>query len=162
METSLIGGREVVLDEAGLQSWAETVGRAAARDAVFVALYGPLGSGKSTLVRAACRGAGVRGPVPSPTFTLVNRHELRDGSYLYHVDLYRIGSAEEVWELGWQDLLAGTGPVFVEWADRAAALLPPHRWDVYLAFADRPDLRRVAAHRRGQAPELALHGALPV
>lgn len=159
MSSSLVvgvDGAEMVVDEVGLQRWAEELGRAAARADVFVGLYGPLGSGKSTLVRAACRGAGVSGPVPSPTFTLVNSHQLPDGHYLYHVDLYRIGSAEEVWELGWQDLLAGAGPVFVEWADRAAALLPPDRWDVRLTFVGCPDLRRVTAHRRGRAPELPI------
>lgn len=142
----------MVLDEQELEAWAARLGRAAVRSSVFVALYGTLGSGKSTVVRAACRGAGVEGAIPSPTFTLVNRYRLPGGDFVYHVDLYRIEAETEVWELGWQDLLAGSGPVFVEWADRAAALLPADRWDVYLEFADRADRRRVSAHRRGAAP----------
>ncbi len=143
-----------VLNEAELRCWAADLGREAVRYAAFVALYGALGSGKSTLVRAACRGAGVVGPIPSPTFTLVNRYRLPDGGFVHHVDLYRIESQEEVWELGWQELLARTGPVFVEWADRAVALLPDDRWDIRLAFAERSDRRTISAQARGDAPRL--------
>ena len=145
---------ELVASEDELRRWAEKLGRVAVSDRVFVALYGSLGSGKSTVVRAACRGAGVTGPIPSPTFTLVNRYRLADGSFVHHVDLYRIESAAEVWELGWEDLLKGSGAVFVEWAERAAALLPVDRWDLRLSFVDRPDRRRVDARRRGGAPPL--------
>jgi tRNA threonylcarbamoyladenosine biosynthesis protein TsaE len=143
-----------VLSEAELRCWAADLGREAVRYGAFVALYGALGSGKSTLVRAACRGAGVVGPIPSPTFTLVNRYRLPDGGFVHHVDLYRIESEEEVWELGWQELLVRSGPVFVEWADRAAALLPDDRWDIRLAFAERSDRRTISAQARGDAPRL--------
>lgn len=145
---------DLVVDEIQLERWAADVGRAAVRAGLFVALYGPLGSGKSTVVRAACRGAGIAGPVPSPTFTLVNRYRLPEGGFIHHVDLYRIESEAEVWELGWQELLTGAGAVFVEWADRAAALLPADRWDVRLGFVRRPDRRRLSARRCGQAPDL--------
>ena len=146
------GGR--VVSEAELRCWAADLGRQAVRYGAFVALYGTLGSGKSTLVRAACRSAGVVGPIPSPTFTLVNRYRLPDGGFVHHVDLYRIESEEEVWELGWQELVARSGPVFVEWADRAAALLPEDRWDIHLAYAESSDCRRISAHARGDAPRL--------
>lgn len=146
------GGR--LVSEAELRCWAADLGRQAVRYGAFVALYGTLGSGKSTLVRAACRSAGVVGPIPSPTFTLVNRYRLPDGGFVHHVDLYRIESKEEVWELGWQDLLVQGGPVFVEWADRADSLLPDDRWDIHLAFAESSDRRRISAHARGDAPRL--------
>ena len=145
---------ELVLDEAGLRRWAAAVGRAAVRHRVFVALFGALGSGKSTLVRAACRSAGVRGAIPSPTFTLVNRHRLPGGGFVYHVDLYRIESEEDLWELGWQDLSTHGSAVFVEWADRARMLLPEDRWDIRLDFVQNPDRRRITAHARGDAPGL--------
>lgn len=146
------GGR--VVSEAELRCWAADLGREAVRYGAFVALFGALGSGKSTLVRAACRSAGVVGPIPSPTFTLVNRYRLPNGGFVHHVDLYRIESEEEVWELGWQELVALSGPVFVEWADRAAALLPEDRWDIHLAFAERSDRRTISAHARGDTPPL--------
>ena len=145
---------ELVLDEVGLRGWAAAVGRDAVRHRVFVALFGPLGSGKSTLVRAACRSAGVKGAIPSPTFTLVNRYRLPEGGFVYHVDLYRIESEEEVWELGWQDLSTHGSAVFVEWADRARRSLPDDRWDIHLNFVENPDRRRITAHARGEAPSL--------
>ncbi len=148
------GALDWVVDEQELVLWGAELGRVAACSDTFVALYGALGSGKSTLVRSACRAAGVEGPVPSPTFTLVNRHALPDGRYVYHVDLYRIESAGQVWELGWEELVSGPGPVFVEWAERAAALLPRDRWDVRLGFVDDPLLRRAQACRFGHVPEL--------
>ncbi len=148
------GESQRIASEAELRCWAADLGRQAVRSGTFVALYGPLGSGKSTLVRAACRSAGVEGPIPSPTFTLVNRYRLPDGGFVHHVDLYRIESEEEVWELGWQELLARSGPVFVEWADRAAALLPDDRWDIHLAFAESSDRRTISASARGDAPGL--------
>ena len=140
------------LDEAGLRRWAGDIGRCAARAGVFVALYGPLGSGKSTLVRAACRAVGVEGAIPSPTFTLVNRYRLPDGRFIYHVDLYRIETELEIEELGWEDLISGSGPVFVEWADRAGPLLPPDRWDIHLDFVPASGRRSVSASRSGDAP----------
>lgn len=143
-----------VVSEAELRTWASDLGRCALRHRVFIALYGPLGSGKSTFVRAACRSMGISGPIPSPTFTLVNRYSLPNGEFVHHVDLYRIGSDEEVWELGWQELLERGGLVFVEWADRAAALLPIDRWDIHLAFADGSDCRRITARARGDVPRL--------
>lgn len=156
IETSpvLRGALERVVGEAELRRWAADLGRQAVRSRAFVALYGPLGSGKSTLVRAACRGAGIAGPIPSPTFTLVNRYRLPGGGFVHHVDLYRIESEEDVWELGWEDLLQRGGAVFVEWADRAAALLPDDRWDVHLAFAESPERRRISARARGEASPL--------
>lgn len=150
-----LGGEvQRVVSETELRAWASDLGRQALRHGVFVALYGTLGSGKSTLVRAACRSVGISGPIPSPTFTLVNRYSLPNGGFVHHVDLYRIESEEEVWELGWQELLAQRGPVFVEWADRAATLLPADRWDIHLAFAESSDRREVSARTRGDAPRL--------
>ncbi len=151
-ETDLLYDVEQELDEPGLQRWAAEIGLSAAEAGIFVALYGPLGSGKSTLVRAACQAAGVEGPIPSPTFTLVNRYCLPDGRFIHHVDLYRIDTELEVLELGWDDIVSDTGPVFVEWAERAASLLPPDRWDIRLDFGRAPELRSVRATRTGEGP----------
>lgn len=82
-------------------------------------LQGELGAGKSTLARALIRGLGQEGPVPSPTYTLVEPYQLANGP-VYHVDLYRIGSADELEFLGWDEL--GDGLTLVEWPERAAHL----------------------------------------
>lgn len=143
-----------LLDEEALREWGRRLGAAAARERVFVALFGPLGAGKSTLVRAAARGAGVEGAVPSPTYTLVNEHPLpgEDGGTLFHVDLYRLSGPRALDEIGWDRLLAGEGPVFVEWADRAEGALPADRWEVRLDTPEDRSLRRVAVRRAGAAP----------
>ncbi len=159
MSASKSTGIGLPLDEGRLEAWGEAVGRAAGEARVFVALYGELGAGKSTLARAACRGLGVEGPVPSPTFTLVNVHRARDG-VVYHADLYRIvakdagGLAATLVDTGWPDLLQADGPVFVEWADRAGDWLPDDRWDIRLGFAEDPDVRIVSGSALGGAPPL--------
>jgi tRNA threonylcarbamoyladenosine biosynthesis protein TsaE len=91
-----------------------------------VALNGPLGAGKTTLARAILRAASGDPQliVPSPTFTLVEQYDTPAGPY-WHFDLYRLEEPEQVFELGWEEALAG-GIVLVEWADRLGPLLPPH------------------------------------
>jgi tRNA threonylcarbamoyladenosine biosynthesis protein TsaE len=86
-----------------------------------VGLVGELGSGKTTLVQGIARGAGARGYVASPTFTLVREYEGR--LRLYHVDLFRL-QPEDLEGIGFDDLLEADGAVLVEWADRAAGHLP--------------------------------------
>jgi tRNA threonylcarbamoyladenosine biosynthesis protein TsaE len=140
------------LDEPSLQSWGGELGRAAIEADSFVCLYGPLGAGKSTVVRAACRGVGVAGAIPSPTFTLLIRHETPDGRSVWHADLYRLDSPGLLVDAGWPELLEAEGPVFVEWAERAASWLPADRWDVELEFTMQPETRRVSIRAVGEAP----------
>lgn len=93
-------------------------------------LDGPLGAGKTCLVGGLARGLGVAGPITSPTFTLVNQHAGR--LTLYHVDLYRLGSAREVDELGlWESAESG-GVMAVEWLSRFPGTLPPDRLQLEL------------------------------
>jgi len=94
-----------------------------------VALVGPLGAGKTVLVRGMAEGLAVADTrlVCSPTYVIV--HEYAGRCTLYHLDLYRIGSEDELADLGTEEMLAG-GVVVVEWADRAAGRLPPRRWTI--------------------------------
>lgn len=141
------------LDPAALGRWGGALGRAVAREPVFIALDGPLGAGKTTLVKAACAELGVTEPVTSPTFTLVNRYRGAGGPVM-HVDLYRVETPDELVELGWDELLASEAPVFVEWAARAEGALPADRWDISLAFADGGATRAVEARPVGAAPPI--------
>lgn len=84
-----------------------------------VLLAGELGAGKSTFARALIRALGHPGPVPSPTYTLVEPYRVSQGS-IYHIDLYRIASDEELRFLGWNEL--DDGLRLVEWPDRAPGL----------------------------------------
>lgn len=146
------GQASTLLSEDELRAWGRLLGREAGRAEVFVALRGELGAGKSTLARAAARGAGVSGAVPSPTYTLVQEHALPGGGTFYHVDLYRLSGPRDLSEIGWERLLAAAGPVFVEWADRAEGGLPPDRWDVTLEIPDDRSRRRVRLVEAGSAP----------
>jgi tRNA threonylcarbamoyladenosine biosynthesis protein TsaE len=110
----------------------------------FIALTGPLGAGKTTLARGLIRAfVGGDVEVPSPTFTLVQTYcqhsAAKDpapnaglGLDLFHFDLYRLKSAEEVWELGWEDLAEAVA--LVEWPDKAGQYLPANRFDISLSF----------------------------
>ena len=135
-------GLSAELSEQALERWGRAIGRVAAEGRVFVCLYGDLGAGKSTLARAACRGAGVAGAVPSPTFTLVNEYEGPVGTTVRHADLYRIDGPDGLPDMGWAGLVQSDGVVFVEWADRADGYLPADRWDIRLRVRGRQ--RRVA------------------
>ena len=84
-----------------------------------VLLVGELGAGKSTFARGLIHAMGHKGPVPSPTYTLVEPYHLPSGT-VYHVDLYRVSSEEELRFLGWNEL--DDGLRLVEWPDRAPQL----------------------------------------
>jgi tRNA threonylcarbamoyl adenosine modification protein YjeE len=121
-------------------------------------LRGELGAGKSVLARAIARGAGVEPFMPSPTFNLLFRYDASArAAEVFHLDLYRLRSPQEVWELGWRELGEGAQIVLIEWPERAEQLLPKSRWDLELAEVENdPGIRRVQANRRGNAPDLPL------
>lgn len=90
-----------------------------------VALTGEIGAGKTCLTRGLARGLASTTAVSSPTFVLVHRHELRAASHaLYHLDLYRLDSSDELEDIGGAELLHGRDICVVEWAERAGDLLP--------------------------------------
>ena len=100
----------------------------------IVALWGDLGAGKSTLARGLIQGAlGEETEVPSPTFTLVQIYELPDLD-LWHMDLYRLEHAEDVFELGVEDAFVEAASL-IEWPERMGAYLPLHRLDIRLEQA---------------------------
>jgi tRNA threonylcarbamoyl adenosine modification protein YjeE len=93
--------------------------------------------------------------MPSPTFNLVFRYEGGNGVVVWHLDLYRLTSEDQVFELGWADLGADDEIVLVEWPERAAGFLPADRWDIQLdAHPSDPGLRHVRADARGSAPPI--------
>ena len=135
--------RRARLDEAALAAWGRRIGEEAEAP-LFLALSGRLGAGKSVLARAVARGAGVQGPVPSPTFNLLFRYPATRGREVVHMDLYRLAGPEELGELGWYELGGPSELVLVEWPERAAGQLPPDRWEVALMLVPgHDDLRDV-------------------
>ena len=83
---------------------------------VVIALYGELGAGKTAFVRGLGQGLEVDGQVVSPTFTIVN--ELYGKRELFHFDMYRLGGADELFDIGWEDYLARGGVCAVEWSEK--------------------------------------------
>lgn len=111
----------------------ETLGRALAgliQRGDFIALLGDLGAGKTTLARGLLRALGETGPVPSPSFTLVQHYETTPVA-VAHFDLYRLASVEESFELG-LDEACHAGAALVEWPEILADTMPGDRLEVHL------------------------------
>ena len=87
-------------------------------DGTVVAFYGELGSGKTAFVRGMARGMGIDALVNSPTFTIVN--EYIGPRKLFHFDMYRLGSADELYDIGWEDYLGRNGVCAVEWSENVS------------------------------------------
>ena len=88
-----------------------------------VALVGDLGSGKTTFVQGLAEGLGIINYVRSPSFTIVNEYK---GKFpLYHIDLYRLDSLDDITHTGIEDFFYTDGVTVIEWAERALPLLPP-------------------------------------
>ncbi|MCD8100195.1 MAG: tRNA (adenosine(37)-N6)-threonylcarbamoyltransferase complex ATPase subunit type 1 TsaE [Oscillospiraceae bacterium] len=90
------------------------LGRCAA-DGSVIAMYGGLGAGKTAFIRGLARGMGITARVTSPTFTIVNEYE--GARSLFHFDMYRLASADELFDIGWDDYLERGGVCAVEWSE---------------------------------------------
>jgi tRNA threonylcarbamoyl adenosine modification protein YjeE len=144
----------MILTEDDLVRWGTRIGREV-RGPIFLGLKGPLGAGKSVLARAVARGAGVEGPIPSPTFNLLFQYPTLRGFQVVHLDLYRIESADELWELGWEELGSSAEVALVEWPERAGDLLPEDRWEIELVVPEAgSQLREVGVSRFGRPNHL--------
>lgn len=97
-------------------------------------LYGEIGCGKTTMVRAFLNALGYDGPVKSPTFSLMEIYEINDWSVL-HLDLYRLSDPEELEFLGLREYLNKNSLFFVEWPENAAALLPKADMKMKFSYA---------------------------
>ncbi|OGH15091.1 MAG: tRNA (adenosine(37)-N6)-threonylcarbamoyltransferase complex ATPase subunit type 1 TsaE [Candidatus Levybacteria bacterium RIFCSPHIGHO2_01_FULL_37_33] len=98
-----------------------------------VALYGNLGSGKTTFVQGLARGFGIRKRIISPTFVFVRQYKVSPPrcNTFYHVDLYRIENQREIEGMGLREIINdGKNTIVIEWAEKMQNLLPKKRWDV--------------------------------
>ena len=109
-------------------------GRLTAGD--VIAFSGDLGAGKTAFTRGLARGLGVTERVTSPTFTIVNEY-LGGRLPLFHFDMYRLGSSEELFDIGWEDYLDRGGVCAVEWSENGEGVLEdPIRVDIRRGAAD--------------------------
>ena len=107
--------------EAETEALGEALGRTLSPGAV-VAFTGDLGAGKTAFTRGIARGLGIGDRVTSPTFAIVNEYE--GGRLpLFHFDMYRLTSSDELFDIGWEDYLARGGVCAVEWSENVADAL---------------------------------------
>ena len=100
----------------------EAVGEALAKllqPGTVVAYQGDLGAGKTAFTRGLARGLGYTEPVTSPTYTIVNEY-LGGRLPLFHFDMYRLKSSDDLWDIGWEDYLERGGVCAVEWSENVA------------------------------------------
>ena len=108
-----------------------------------VAFTGDLGAGKTAFTRGLARGLGITERVTSPTFTVVNEYE--GGRLpLFHFDMYRLGSSEELFGIGWEDYLARGGVCAVEWSENVEDALEEDAVRVDIRRGDGEDWRVIA------------------
>jgi tRNA threonylcarbamoyladenosine biosynthesis protein TsaE len=103
--------------------------------------YGKMGAGKTTFIQSMCRVLGVTDVVTSPTFSIINEYITSDGESIYHFDLYRLKSATELLDLGYEDYLFSGSYCLIEWPEKFEELLPENF--VYIGIeVDQKDLSR--------------------
>jgi len=136
--------RHEILMESDTLALAQTLAaKAQSRDILL--LYGPMGAGKSVFARGFIRALTTPDTdVPSPTFTLVQTYETQAGE-LWHFDLYRIKSPEDLIELGWEEALS-KAIVLVEWPERLGPLTPPHATRIYFDLGEGAQERILSIH----------------
>ncbi|HUV42586.1 MAG TPA: tRNA (adenosine(37)-N6)-threonylcarbamoyltransferase complex ATPase subunit type 1 TsaE [Patescibacteria group bacterium] len=112
----------------------------------ILALYGELGSGKTTFIQGLAQGLGIRKRVLSPTFIFIRQYPLPKKSGLrifHHIDLYRINNESEAEGLGLKEIFADQeGISVIEWADRIKEVLPKKRIDLFFEYLDE-DQRKI-------------------
>ena len=94
---------------------------------------GEMGAGKTTLIKALCRGLGVVSMVQSPTFSLVNEYTTRTGESIYHFDCYRLRNEAEALDIGIEEYFDSGAHCFIEWPERIESLWPPTYYRVQIA-----------------------------
>ena len=101
----------------------------------LIFLQGELGAGKTTFVRGFLQGLGYQGAVKSPTYTLIEPYEI-NGRRLLHLDIYRLGDAMELEDIGVRDDLQQGNTLLVEWPERAQGKLGQPELDIRLDYVD--------------------------
>ena len=141
---------QILVDEAATEAFGQSLLerlRAQFGGNALVTLEGDLGAGKTTLVRGILRGLGFTGAVKSPTYTLLEPYCV-DGLDLFHFDLYRLESAEELEFVGFEEILDAPGIKLFEWPQRGEGWLPEPHVGVFLELYRPPEMATSAPAQR--------------
>jgi tRNA threonylcarbamoyladenosine biosynthesis protein TsaE len=129
------------LTEPELRHWGEELGKSA-KIPLLITLTGELGAGKTTLAQSICKGFGVTEEVTSPTYALVQQYRA-PRSPVYHVDLYRLDSPQQLTNLGWDEIVSARALIIVEWPERAGPRLPEDHLPIDLDYLPDDASRRI-------------------
>lgn len=119
-----------LMDEAATETLGKTLAEKLFPGA-FVAMFGGLGAGKTTLVKALAGALGIN-DIMSPTFTIVREHTGGETA-LFHFDAYRLESEEELYAIGFEDYLARNGVIVMEWCENVSYALPAERLEIHIS-----------------------------
>lgn len=108
----------------------------------IIAFYGPMGAGKTTLIKNLCHRMGVTDEVNSPTFALVNEY-LTESDSIFHFDFYRIKRIEEVFDIGYEDYFYSGHLCLLEWPELIDPLMPDHFVKVEIALGNTDTSRKI-------------------
>lgn len=109
----------------------------------IIAFYGPMGAGKTTLIKNLCHRMGVTDEVNSPTFAIVNEYVTEESESVYHFDFYRIKKLEEVYDIGYENYFYSGNLCLLEWPEMIEPLMPEKFIRVDIALGDTDDSRRI-------------------
>lgn len=126
--------RHSVATESDMQALGRLLAKSLSKPCVMT-LTGDLGAGKSVLARSIIRAFGHEGAVKSPTYTLVETYEA-GGWRIAHLDLYRLNDPDELHFLGFDDIVANSDLLIIEWPDKGAGLLPNVTLAVTIHYAE--------------------------
>lgn len=110
----------------------------------IIAFYGPMGAGKTTLIKNLCHKMGVTDEVNSPTFAIVNEYVTIKGESVYHFDFYRIKKLEEVFDIGYDNYFYSGNLCLLEWPEMIDPLMPDRSIRVEIALGETDDSRKIS------------------
>lgn len=127
--------REIIIrDEKDTMAFATKLAKESKKGDI-IALVGNLGTGKTTFSKYFAKALGIDSTITSPTFTIVQ--EYREGRMpLYHFDVYRISSIEEMYQIGYEEYFFGDGVCIVEWADMIEEIVPENAKIIFIEYGE--------------------------
>ena len=105
-------------------------------DKRIFAFFGPMGAGKTTLIKMICNTIKVKETVNSPTFAIINEYTSLENKPIYHFDFYRINKIEEAFDIGYEEYFYSGHYCFIEWPEKIAPLLPTEYIKIAIRFVE--------------------------